>query len=456
MEQIEKVQENKMGIMPIPKLLISMSLPIMLSMLVQALYNIVDSIFVARYSQDALTAVSLAFPVQNFMIALGSGTGVGVNALLSKSLGEKKFELANKTAMNGLFLAVCNYVVIALFGIFGTEIFFKSQIENPLVIESGVAYLKVISTLSVGLFCSIMLERLLQSTGNTIYSMLSQGAGAITNIILDPIMIFGLCGFPEMGITGAALATIIGQFVSMLVGIYFNLKKNKEIHFSLKNFKPDGRIIKSIYIVGIPSIIMMSINSILTFCFNKILLMFSEVAVSVYGIYFKLNSFIFMPVFGFNNGVIPILAYNYGARKRQRIMKTIKLGVLSACSILFIGMIIFQLIPEQLLSLFDAEQEMLEIGVKALRTISLSFVFAGYGIILSAAFQAFGNGLYSLLTSVIRQLVVVLPVAYIFAVTMGLDAVWWSYPIAELVAVVVSTILFKYLYNKKIKNIPEN
>ena len=456
MEQIEKVQENKMGIMPIPKLLISMSLPIMLSMLVQALYNIVDSIFVARYSQDALTAVSLAFPVQNFMIALGSGTGVGVNALLSKSLGEKKFELANKTAMNGLFLAVCNYVVIALFGIFGTEFFFKSQIENPLVIENGVAYLKVISIVSFGLFCSIMLERLLQSTGNTIYSMISQGAGAITNIILDPIMIFGLCGFPEMGITGAALATIIGQFVSMLVGIYFNLKKNKEIHFSLKNFKPDGKIIKSIYVVGIPSIIMMSINSILTFCFNKILLMFSEVAVSVYGIYFKLNSFIFMPVFGFNNGVIPILAYNYGAGKRQRIMKTIKLGVLSACSILFIGMIIFQLIPEQLLSLFDAEQEMIEIGVKALRTISLSFVFAGYGIILSAAFQAFGNGLYSLLTSVIRQLVVVLPVAYIFAVTMGLDAVWWSYPIAELVAVVVSTILFKHLYNKKIKNIPEN
>ncbi len=455
MEQTEKVQENKMGVMPIPKLLISMSLPIMLSMLVQALYNIVDSIFVARYSQDALTAVSLAFPIQNFMIALGSGTSVGVNALLSKSLGEKKFETANKTAMNGLFLAVCSYGVIALFGIFGTELFFKSQINNPLVIENGVAYLKVITILSFGLFCSVMLERLLQSTGNTVYSMISQGSGAITNMILDPIMIFGLCGFPQLGVTGAALATVIGQFVSMGVGLYFNLKKNKDIHFSLKNFKPNGKIIKSIYIVGIPSIIMMSISSILTFCFNKILLMFSEVAVSVYGIYFKLNSFIFMPVFGLNNSIIPILAYNYGAGKRQRIINTITLGIASACSILLLGTIIFQLFPVQLLSLFGAEEEMIAIGVKALRTISLSFVFAGYGIILSSTFQAFGNGVYSLLTSIIRQLLVILPVAYIFAVTMGLDAVWWAYPIAEMVAVVVSTVLFKNLYNKKIMTIPD-
>ncbi len=455
MEETQMMQENKMGVMPIPKLLISMSLPIMLSMLVQALYNIVDSIFVARYSQDALTAVSLAFPVQNFMIALGSGTSVGVNALLSKSLGEKKFEMANKAAMNGLFLAVCSYVAIALFGFFGTGLFFRSQIDNPLVIENGIQYLKIITMMSFGLFGAIMLERLLQSTGNTIYSMIGQGAGAVTNIILDPIMIFGLFGFPQMGAAGAALATIVGQVVSMLAGLYFNLTKNKEIQFSLKGFRPDGKVIKIIYVVGIPSIIMQSISSILTFCFNKILLMFSEVAVSVYGVYFKLNSFIFMPVFGLNNGVIPILAYNYGAGKKKRIMSTIKLSIGLACSIMVVGMVVFQLMPVQLLSLFGAEEEMILIGVKALRTISLSFVFAGYGIVLSSVFQAFGNGVFSLLTSVIRQLVVILPVAYMFAVTLGLDAVWWAYPIAEIVAMIVSTVLFKNLYNKKIKTIPE-
>lgn len=455
MEETQKMQENKMGVMPVPKLLISMSLPIMASMLIQALYNIVDSIFVARYSQDALTAVSLAFPIQSLMIALGTGTAVGVNALLSRSLGEKKFEMANKTAMNGLFLAVCSYIVIALFGVFGVRIFFESQIDNPAVVENGVQYMTVIATMSFGLFGAIILERLLQATGNTIYSMIGQMSGAITNLILDPIMIFGMFGFPEMGAAGAALATVIGQIVSMLVGLYFNLKKNKEIKFSLKGFRPDIKVIKTIYMVGIPSIIMQSIGSILTFCFNKILLMFSEVAVSVYGIYFKLNSFIFMPVFGLNNGLIPIIAYNYGAQKKKRIISTIKLSIGLACGIMVIGVLIFQLAPVQLLSLFDAEPEMVEIGVKALRIISLSFIFAGYGIVTSSVFQAFGNGVYSLITSVIRQLLVILPVAYIFAVNFGLDAVWWSYPIAELVAVVVSTVLFINLYNKKIKGIPD-
>ena len=455
MEETQMMQENKMGVMPIPKLLISMSLPIMASMLIQALYNIIDSIFVARYSQDALTAVSLAFPVQTLMIALGTGTAVGVNALLSKSLGEKKFEMANKAAVNGLFLAVCSYIIIALFGIFAVRMFFESQIDNVAVIENGVQYLSIIATMSFGLFGAIILERLLQATGNTIYSMIGQMSGAITNIILDPIMIFGLLGFPEMGAAGAALATVCGQVVAMSVGIFFNLTKNKEISLSLKGFRPDLKVIKVILVVGIPSIIMQSIGSILTFCFNSILLMFSEVAVSVYGIYFKLNSFIFMPIFGLTNGLIPIIAYNYGARKKKRITHTIKLSIALACSIMVIGVAIFQFAPVQLLGLFNAKPEMIEIGVTALRTISLSFVFAGYGIVLSSAFQAFGNGIYSLITSAIRQLLVILPTAYFFAVNFGLDAVWWSYPLAELVAVVVSTVLFINLYKTRIKGIPD-
>ena len=454
MEETQMIQENKMGVMPIPKLLISMSLPIMASMLVQALYNIVDSIFVARYSQDALTAVSLAFPVQSLMIALAAGMAVGVNALLSKSLGEKKFEMANKAALHGLFLAVCCYIAIALFGIFGVRMFFEGQIANPAVIESGVQYTSVITILSFGLFGAICLERLLQATGNTIYSTIAQITGAVTNLILDPILIFGLLGLPEMGAAGAALATVLGQMVSMCVNLYFNITKNKEINLSLKGFRPEWKVIRIILVVGIPSIIMQSIGSVLTLCFNKILLMFSEVAVSVYGIYFKLNSFIFMPVFGLTNGLIPILAYNYGAQKKKRIIQGIKLSVGLSCSIMVIGTLVFQLAPVQLLGLFDAEPEMIGIGVKALRTISWSFIFAGYGIVVSSAFQAFGNGVYSLITSVIRQLLVILPVAYIFAIKFGLDAVWWSYPIAELVAVVVSTVLFINLYKTRIKGIP--
>lgn len=455
MEETQMIQENKMGIMPIPKLLISMSLPIMASMLIQALYNIVDSIFVARYSQDALTAVSLAFPVQTLMIALGTGMAVGVNALLSRSLGEKNFDMANKAAMNGLFLALCSYIAVAIFGIVGVGVFFRTQIDNPAVIENGIQYLTVIATLSLGMFGAIIFERLLQATGKTVYSMIGQMSGAVVNIILDPIMIFGLFGFPKMGAAGAALATVIGQFVSMFVGLYFNLTRNKEITFSLKGFRPDGRVIGIIYAVGIPSIIMQSIGSVLTFCFNKILLMFSEVAVSVYGIYFKLNSFIFMPVFGLNNGMIPIIAYNYGAAKKKRIMSTIKLSIVIACLIMLVGLLIFQVAPVPLLALFGAEEEMLAIGVKALRIISLSFVFAGYAIVLSSVFQAFGNGVLSLITSVIRQLVVILPVAYVFAVQFGLDAVWWSYPIAEIISVILSTILFRHLYNKLIRNIPD-
>ena len=455
MEETQMIQENKMGVMPIPKLLASMSLPIMASMLVQALYNIVDSIFVARYSQDALTAVSLAFPVQSLMIALAAGMAVGVNALLSKSLGEKKFEMANKAAMHGLFLAVCCYIAIAIFGIFGVRAFFEGQIANPNVIESGVQYTSVITILSFGLFGAICLERLLQATGNTIYSTIAQISGAVTNLILDPIMIFGLLGFPKMGAAGAALATVLGQMVSMSVNLYFNITKNKEIKLSLKGFRPEWKVIRIILVVGIPSIIMQSIASILTLCFNKILLMFSEVAVSVYGIYFKLNSFIFMPVFGLTNGLIPILAYNYGAQKKKRIISAIKLSIGLSCSIMVIGTLVFQFAPVQLLGLFDAEPDMIEIGIKALRTISWSFVFAGYGIVVSSAFQAFGNGIYSLITSVIRQLVVILPVAYFFAINFGLDAVWWSYPLAELVAVAVSTILFAKLYNEKVKNIPD-
>lgn len=448
-------QENKMGVMPIPKLLITMSLPMIISMLVQALYNIVDSMFVAQLNEDALTAVSLAFPVQNLMIAVAAGTGVGINALLSKSLGEKKYETANKIAQNGLLLAVLSSLVFALIGIFGSRAFFSVQTDDAQIIEYGVEYMSVISIVSMGVFLQVTFERLLQSTGKTIFNMITQGTGAIINIILDPILIFGWFGLPKMGVTGAAVATVIGQVIAALLGLFFNQRFNKEIHVTFKGFKPCKETIGNIYKIGVPSIIMQSIGSLTTFGMNNILLMFSSTAATVFGVYFKLQSFVFMPVFGLTNGMIPIVAYNYGARNKKRIYQTIKLSAIIAVSIMVLGLVIFQLYPATLLGLFEASENMLAIGVPALRTISLSFIFAGFCIVISSVFQALGNGVYSLIMSVARQIVVILPVAFIFAKLFGLDMVWYAYPIAEIVSVIICIILLQRILFFKVRNLED-
>jgi len=449
-EQAKPVTENRMGTMPINKLLISMSLPMMISMLVQAMYNIVDSVFVARISEEALTAVSLAFPLQNLMIAVSGGTCVGVNALLSRSLGAKNQKDADLAAVNGIFLALCSYLAFALFGIFLARFYFAAQTDNQEIIELGTSYLRICSIFSAGIFMEMMMERILQSTGRTIYNMITQGLGAIINIILDPIMIFGLFGFPKLGIAGAALATVTGQIIAACLAFYFNAVKNPDINLRIKGFKPDTGTIKLIYIVGIPSIIMQSISSVMTFGMNKILILFSETAVSVFGVYFKLQSFIFMPVFGLNNGMVPIVAFNYGAGNRKRIMATIKMSVIIAVSIMTVGFLAFQLFPVQLLQMFNASDHMQEIGVAALRTISFSFILAGYSIIIGSVFQALGNGVYSLIVSIARQLVCILPIAFTLARLFGLNAVWYAFPLAELMSVAVTTILFFRIYRKKI------
>ena len=448
-------QENKMGVMPIPKLLISMSLPMIISMLVQALYNIVDSMFVAQMNEAALTAVSLAFPVQNLMIAFAAGTGVGINALLSRSLGEKNLENANKVASNGAMLAMITSAVFAVVGGFGGRLFFALQTDDAQIIEYGAQYLRVVTICSMFVFLQVTFERLLQSTGKTVYSMITQATGAIINIILDPIMIFGYFGFPALGVLGAALATVCGQFVATLLAVHFHNKYNKEIIVRRTGFKPDKNTIISIYKVGIPSIIMQSIGSITTFALNNILLMFSSTAATVFGIYFKLQSFVFMPIFGLTNGMIPIVAYNYGARKKKRIYATLKLSICIAVGIMIIGVVYFQLYPKTLLGLFDASEHMLENGVPALRTISWSFIFAGFCIISSSVFQALGNGVYSMLISIARQIVVIIPVAYIFAKVFGLDMVWWSYPIAEIVSVCMCTFFLKKIFKEKLSNLED-
>ena len=450
------VQKNKMGTMAVPKLLINMSLPMMISMLVQALYNVIDSMFVAQLNEEALTAVSLAFPIQSLMIAVASGTGVGINALLSRNLGEKNYTGANNAAKNGLFLGIVSCIIFAMLGVIGSHFFFTIQTDNPKIITYGTQYLTIITLCSAGIFLQITSERLLQSTGKTIYNMMTQGTGAIINIILDPILIFGWFGFPRLEVAGAAIATIIGQITAVFMSFYFNIRKNKEINISLKGFRPHLQTIKTIYEVGIPSIIMQAIGSVMTFGMNKILLIFSSKAAAVFGVYFKLQSFIFMPVFGLNNGMIPIIAYNYGARNKKRIIRTIQLSVLIAISIMLIGLIIFQTLPDFLLrNLFDASVNMLEIGVPALRIISLSFLFAGYCFIAGSVLQALGNGIYSLIVSAARQLFVILPVAYTFARLFGLSAIWWAIPIAEIVSVILSTILLRHIYLQKIKPLDE-
>ncbi len=454
---MEQIKENKMGVMPVNRLLITMALPIMISMLVQALYNIVDSIYVARVSDDALNAVSLAFPAQNLMIAIGTGTGVGINALLSKTLGEKNFKLANKIAENGVFLAFMSYIIFLIFGLTACEYYFKVQTTNINVITGGTSYLFVCSVFSFGVFGQIVFERLVQATGKTIYSMYTQGVGAIINIILDPILIFGYLGFPAMGVTGAAIATVVGQICAMILGILLNYFKNPEIKLNFKGFRPSFGIIKEIYAIGIPSIIMSAITSVMTFCLNKILYGFTELAVNVLGIYFKLQSFIFMPVFGLNNGLVPIVSYNYGAGKKERLLKAVKLAFVYAFSILFIGFLAFQFVSEPLLRiLFDASDELVNIGVPALRLISISFLLAPFCIITISTLQSLGRGFQALVISVVRQLVFLIPVAFLMSLTGELNAVWTAFPIAELASVACAAVMLVSVYKKVISKIPNN
>ena len=446
---MENRQENKMGVMPVKKLIITMSLPMMASMLVQALYNIVDSIFVARLSEEALTSVTLAFPLQNMMIAVASGTGVGVNALLSKALGEKKFERSDKAANMAILLSFCNYILFLLISLLVAGPFIYSQTQDPVVAGEGITYLKIVTGLSMGLMCQVMFERLLQSTGRTVYSMISQMTGAIINIILDPIMIFGYFGMPALGVAGAAYATVIGQSAAALIGLTLNIRYNSDIRFSLKSvMSPDRRIIGHIYQVGVPSILMMSIGSLMTYLMNRILITFSNTATAVFGVYFKLQSFFFMPVFGLNNGLIPVLAYNYGARKKDRIDEALKFSMVLAVSIMLLGTILFHLIPEKLLELFNAQRDMIEIGVPALRIISLNFPIAATCIVMGSIFQAFSRSIYSLIVSIARQIIVLIPVAWLLSRTGVVTNVWWAFPIAEIVSLILSVFYFRKLYGE--------
>lgn len=437
------IQENKMGTMPVNKLLISTSLPMIISMLVQAMYNIVDSVFVAQISENALTAVSLAFPLQNLMIAFAGGTAVGVNALLSRSLGEKNQDHVNQTAVNSVFIFLVTAVIFMIAGLTLSNLFFNVQTTNTEIVNAGTQYSMIVVGCSIGLFCQFLFERLLQATGRTLFTMVTQGLGAIINIILDPIFIFGLCGFPKMGVAGAALATITGQIIACLLALFFNLKFNHDIHFKFKRFRPNAHIVKQIYSVGIPSIIMQSIGSVMTFGMNTILITFSTTATAVFGVYFKLQSFVFMPVFGLNNGMIPIIAYNLGAKQKKRMFDTIKLAMLYATGMMIIGVIFFETIPQTLLGFFNASEAMIKIGTPALRIIAIHFIFAGFSIVCSATFQAVGKGTYSLLTSLIRQLLVLLPCAYVLSLTGNLDLIWLRFPIAEIFSAVTSFILMK-------------
>lgn len=452
-ENKQILKENKMGTLTVNKLLVSMSLPMIISMLVQALYNVIDSMFVAQISENALTAVSLAFPLQSLMIAVGVGTGVGVNAVLSRTLGQKDYENANKVASNGIILSFISYITFALIGAFLTKAFFMAQTNNAEIISYGSQYIYICTILSIGLFGQMIFEKLLQSTGKTFYTMITQGTGAVINIILDPIFIFGLFGVPKMGVAGAAVATVTGQIIAMLLAIYFNLRKNHEIKLNIKTFKPDLKIIKRIYAVGIPSIVMQSIGSVMTFGLNKILISFTPTAAAVFGVYFKLQSFVFMPVFGLNNGMVPIVAYNYGAKNEERVIKVIKLSVFYAVCIMLIGFLVFQIFPKELLNLFNASQDMLSIGVPALRIISINFIFAGFCVIASSVFQALENGVLSLIVSVVRQLVTILPLAFLFGQAFGINAIWFAFPVSEIVSVILCTTFMKKVYNKTIKPI---
>lgn len=440
---MSNTNENKMGVMPIKILLFKMAIPMMLSMMIQALYNVVDSIFVAQISENALGAVSLAFPMQNFIIAVAAGIGIGVNSFLSKSLGRKDFQLSNKVASVSLLLAFCSWIIFFFIGLFFIDIYLAGQTDVPEIIDLGRSYLQICLFGSLGIFIQVISEKLLQSTGLTTHSMMVQGTGAIINIILDPILIFGWFGFPALGIAGAAYATVIGQTSGAILGIYMNLTKNKEIHFDLKEIMPTSAILKSIFSIAIPSMLMMSIGSIMVFFLNMILSSFSSTAVVAFGACFKLYSFVMMPIFGITNSLIPIIAYNYGAGNISRIKEGFKYGCISAISLMTFGMVIFLTFPSQLLSIFDASDELLSIGVTALKTVSFSFPLIAFSIICSSTFQALGNGLYSLCTSLIRQLGIMIPVAYALSLTGNLDLIWLAFPIAEFVGVLCSILFLK-------------
>lgn len=444
----ETLRENKMGTMPENKLLLSMAVPMMISMLVQALYNIVDSIFVSRICEDALTAVSMAFPWQNIVISIAVGFGVGINALLSRALGQKNAERVNQVAVNGLLLAGLSYLLVLVAGLIGIRAYMRTQTDIETIVNYGITYLNICILCSFGVFVEITFERFLQATGRTVYSMITQLTGAITNIILDPILIFGLLGFPKLGIAGAAWATVIGQCVGAVVAVMLNHFKNPEVHLRLRHIRPNGRLMGEITAISIPSIIMSCISSLTCFVMNMILIAYSSTAVAVFGVYFKLQSFVFMPVFGLNNGMVPIIAYNYGAQKPERIHKTIRLGMVYAVAIMLVGLLVFQLIPKELLLMFDASDAMLEIGAPALRIMSLAFVFAGIGIVSGSSCQAFGYSVYSMLISIARQIVVLIPAAYLLSLTGVLRSIWFAFPIAEIFSLILSLFFLRTTLKK--------
>ncbi len=446
--------ENKMGVMPVNTLLLNMAIPIMISMLVQAFYNVVDSYFVSQLNEDALNAVSLAFPVQNLMIAVSVGTGMGINALLSRSLGEKNQDNANRAAVNGIFLAALSCLAFVALGLTCSRLFYEVQTDVEPIIHYGGDYLTICCALSMGLFGAVTLERILQATGRTFQSMISQAAGAVVNIILDPILIFGLGPLPRMEVAGAALATVIGQTVGCGISVFFNVAQNPDVSLSFRGFRPHWPTIRGIYSVGLPGIVMQSIGSVMVFGMNQILLSFTKTATAVFGVYFKLQSFFFMPVFGLCNGMVPIVAYNYGARKPSRIIRTIRLSVLYAVVMLTVGFLVFQFFPGPLLSIFQAEEDaagdLLSIGIPALRIISISWLLASFGIVASSVFQALNHGLISLAASVVRQLAVLLPVALLLSRTLGLEAVWWAFPIAELFSATLCAVFLRRVYRRDI------
>ena len=451
MKKTPKLSENKMGTMPIGRLLVNMAVPLMISMLVQAMYNVVDSIYVSRISESAVTALSLAFPIQNLLIGFSTGIGVGVNALLSKSLGEGNPDRANHSAGNGFLLVMIATIGFMLFGVFGSRPYFQMQSSVTETVEGGTQYLAICTIFSFGLFVQVMGERLLQATGRSFYSMIVQLVGAVVNILLDPVFIFGYFGIPAMGVAGAAVATVLAQWVAAAVALVINHKCNHEVHLHFKYLKPNMSVIRPILAVGIPSVVMMGIGSVMTFGMNMILQSFTETATSVFGIYFKLQSFFFMPVFGINNATISIIAFNYGARSSKRIMDTLKKSTISACIIMLLGVLCFQFFPDLLLDIFNPTPEFLTMGRSALRIISLSFPLAAVGIALSGSFQALGNGLYSTFTALCRQLLALLPAAYLLSLSGNVNLVWWAFPIAELVSFLATLILFLRLYRQKIK-----
>lgn len=460
MPEQTQLKENKMGVLPIGKLLVNISLPIIISMTVQALYNIVDSMFVSQISEQALTAVSLIFPMQNLIISIAAGTAVGFNALISRALGAKEYSRANRVAQHAIFLTVLSTAIVAAVMMLLSDPFVTLQTTDPMIRDDAILYMRICCGVCIGIFFSITLERLLTSTGKTVYTMIGQLTGAITNIIMDPVLIFGLGPFPKMGIAGAAWATVLGQCLGAVLDLIFNIRVNKEISLSMKGFRPEGALISEIYRIAVPSIIVQSIGSVMTFGMNLILMQYlkNSTAAAVFGVYFKLNSIFFMPVFGLNNGLVPIVAYNYGAGYRKRIIHARRLGTNAAVVIMAVGTAIFWLMPKELLGIFNASDNMLAIGEPALRIISLSFPFAGYCISTSSVMQALGSAFYSMINSLTRQLIILLPSAFILAAMFrregGLPAIWFSFLIAEAASVIMITALYRKVYRRKIAALP--